>query len=364
MPPPEPGAAEGDAARSVHALRTTAHRPGRGLRRRELPRRRPSFRSCARSWKPSSAPAPPTSRSTSPRPRSTPVRRPTSRRCSTRRSSRSSGGRGSARISASVTTSAGRWPGGRTGRCSTRCSASVSTSWCSSSPTARWPRWRSWVRSPRPDAMSPPASSTSRTPTWRPPTTSPSGSMRCWPRASRPSGSRSSPIAASARHATLVGSRQAQRAGRRPRPGARERSHEEETMNGHSITMLGTGLIGDFYTTTLHAQRSRDRVASSTRDSEPRAAAFAQRWDDPARRRPTWRAAIDHPGHRRRRRLRCRITCTRRRSALAAQAGKAVLCTKPLGRTAEEAWRMLKVVEDGGRVRRVPRGSRATRRRR
>ena len=31
-------------------------------------------------------------------------------------------------------------------------------------------------------------------------------------------------------------------------------------MTGRSITMLGTGLIGDFYTATLHAQRSRDRV--------------------------------------------------------------------------------------------------------
>ena len=31
-------------------------------------------------------------------------------------------------------------------------------------------------------------------------------------------------------------------------------------MSGHRVTMLGTGLIGDFYTMTLHGQRSRDRV--------------------------------------------------------------------------------------------------------
>ena len=31
-------------------------------------------------------------------------------------------------------------------------------------------------------------------------------------------------------------------------------------MDGHSITMLGTGLIGDFYTNALHRQRGRDRV--------------------------------------------------------------------------------------------------------
>ena len=29
---------------------------------------------------------------------------------------------------------------------------------------------------------------------------------------------------------------------------------------GHRVAMLGTGLIGDFYTMTLHGQRGRDRV--------------------------------------------------------------------------------------------------------
>ncbi len=31
-------------------------------------------------------------------------------------------------------------------------------------------------------------------------------------------------------------------------------------MRAHQITMLGTGLIGDFYSATLHSQRGRDRV--------------------------------------------------------------------------------------------------------
>jgi hypothetical protein len=31
-------------------------------------------------------------------------------------------------------------------------------------------------------------------------------------------------------------------------------------MQAHNLTMLGTGLIGDFYTATLHGQRGRDRV--------------------------------------------------------------------------------------------------------
>ena len=31
-------------------------------------------------------------------------------------------------------------------------------------------------------------------------------------------------------------------------------------MRHHAITMLGTGLISDFYTQTLHGQRGADRV--------------------------------------------------------------------------------------------------------
>jgi len=30
--------------------------------------------------------------------------------------------------------------------------------------------------------------------------------------------------------------------------------------DGHAITMLGTGLIGEFYTNTLQRQRGRDQV--------------------------------------------------------------------------------------------------------
>lgn len=52
-------------------------------------------------------------------------------------------------------------------------------------------------------------------------------------------------------------------------------------MQSHTITMLGTGLIGDFYTATLHSQRSRDRVGVVYSRSEERGQAFAQRWDIP-----------------------------------------------------------------------------------
>ena len=47
-------------------------------------------------------------------------------------------------------------------------------------------------------------------------------------------------------------------------------------VSGHRATMLGTGLIGLFYTRTLHSQRNRDRVQVVYSRSEDRALAFAQ----------------------------------------------------------------------------------------
>ena len=49
-------------------------------------------------------------------------------------------------------------------------------------------------------------------------------------------------------------------------------------MNGHAITMLGTGLIGDFYTNTLQGQRGRDEVQVVYSRSAERGAAFRDRW--------------------------------------------------------------------------------------
>ena len=48
-------------------------------------------------------------------------------------------------------------------------------------------------------------------------------------------------------------------------------------MDGHSITMLGTGLIGDFYTNTLQGQRGRDRVHVVYSRSAERGLAFRDR---------------------------------------------------------------------------------------
>jgi len=117
-------------------------------------------------------------------------------------------------------------------------------------------------------------------------------------------------------------------------------------MQTHSITMLGTGLIGDFYTNTLHGQRGRDRVAVVYSRSEERGKAFADRWDIPAtttdvadaiRHPDTDTVVVGLPNH-----------LHEEAIAIAAEAGKAVLCTKPLARTAEEAKRILDTVERAG----------------
>src|SRR4051812_35813903 len=117
-------------------------------------------------------------------------------------------------------------------------------------------------------------------------------------------------------------------------------------MQAHQVTMLGTGLIGDFYTATLHGQRGRDRVRVVFSKPAERGAAFAERWSIPE---PVTdlRAAIEHadtdtvvvglPNY-----------LHEEAVSLAAAAGKAVLCTKPLGRTADEARRMLEAVEKAG----------------
>ena len=65
-------------------------------------------------------------------------------------------------------------------------------------------------------------------------------------------------------------------------------------MQSHKITMLGTGLIGDFYTMTLHAGRSRDRVHAVSSRSEERGQAFSERWDIPEH-TTSLEEAVNHP---------------------------------------------------------------------
>ncbi len=112
------------------------------------------------------------------------------------------------------------------------------------------------------------------------------------------------------------------------------------------ITMLGTGLISAAYTQALQHTRSRDQVAVVYSRRESRARQFASEWNA-----PVWttdlNAAIEHPdtgvvvvglpNH-----------LHEQAVELAAACGKAVLCTKPLGRDATEARRMLDRVERAG----------------
>ena len=114
----------------------------------------------------------------------------------------------------------------------------------------------------------------------------------------------------------------------------------------HNITMLGTGLIGMFYTKTLHGYRSRDRVRTVYSRSEKNARTFAEQWgvqtwtndmaeavNDP----DTDVVVIGIPNN-----------LHKEAVILAAEAGKAVLCTKPLGRNAAEAKEMLDAVDKAG----------------
>ncbi len=117
-------------------------------------------------------------------------------------------------------------------------------------------------------------------------------------------------------------------------------------MDGQSVTMLGTGLIGEFYTMTLHGQRSRDRVGIVYSRSDERGKAFAERWGIPAS-TTSLREAVEHPD--------TGVVVVglpnflhEEAIGLAADAGKAVLCTKPLARSGEEAKRILDKVEAAG----------------
>ncbi|HEY8135194.1 MAG TPA: Gfo/Idh/MocA family oxidoreductase, partial [Candidatus Limnocylindrales bacterium] len=117
-------------------------------------------------------------------------------------------------------------------------------------------------------------------------------------------------------------------------------------MKQHQVAMLGAGFISDFYAMTLHAQRSRDQVRIVSSRDAARGKAFCERWGVPES-TTDMAAAVNHPDvdvvviglpnyvH-------------QEAVELAAKAGKAVLCTKPLGRTAAEAKTMLDAVEKAG----------------
>jgi predicted dehydrogenase len=114
----------------------------------------------------------------------------------------------------------------------------------------------------------------------------------------------------------------------------------------HTVTMLGTGLVAGFYTAALHDQRGRDRVGVVYSRSAERAETFASEQGV-----PTWTtdlaAAIRSPA--------TDVVVVGLPNHLheeaighCAEAGKPVLCTKPLARHADEARRIVELVERTG----------------
>ncbi len=113
-----------------------------------------------------------------------------------------------------------------------------------------------------------------------------------------------------------------------------------------NIALLGTGLIGIFYTMSLTAKRSRDNIVVVCGSQADKTKAFAEKWGIPnwtteiteAIRRPDVDLVIiGLPNY-----------LHLEAGLAAAQAGKGVLCTKPLARNAVEAKQMLEAAEKAG----------------
>ena len=117
-------------------------------------------------------------------------------------------------------------------------------------------------------------------------------------------------------------------------------------MKPKNIAMLGSGFIGDFYTSSLHQPRSQDRVKMIWSRTEEKAKKFADKWSVPNR-TTNMEEAINHPD------IDTVVIALSNNmhveaAKLAAAAGKGILCTKPLGRNAAEAKEMLEAVEKAG----------------
>ncbi|HKK43644.1 MAG TPA: Gfo/Idh/MocA family oxidoreductase [Bacteroidales bacterium] len=112
------------------------------------------------------------------------------------------------------------------------------------------------------------------------------------------------------------------------------------------ITLLGTGLIGTFYTMSLLGQRRKDVIQHVCSVPEESARDFAQKWNIP-RYTDNLRTAIEDPD------TDLVIVALpnylhREAILMACDAGKNVLCTKPLAMNAVEAREILEAVEKAG----------------
>lgn len=112
------------------------------------------------------------------------------------------------------------------------------------------------------------------------------------------------------------------------------------------VAMLGAGFIGDFYTFSLHGMRSRDSVEIIYSRDEKRGKAFALKHRIP-KSTTSMKEAVNDPD------VELVViglpnNLHLEAVKLAAEAGKGILCTKPLGRNAAEAFEMLEAVEKAG----------------
>jgi len=112
------------------------------------------------------------------------------------------------------------------------------------------------------------------------------------------------------------------------------------------VAMLGAGFIGDFYTFSIHGHRNRDNVHVIYSRDEARGKAFAKKHGIPGW-TTSMKDAVNDPevdvvmiGLPNNLHLEAVKLC--------AAAKKAVFCTKPLGRNAVEAKKMLDLVEKAG----------------
>ena len=112
------------------------------------------------------------------------------------------------------------------------------------------------------------------------------------------------------------------------------------------ICMLGAGFNADFYATSLLRHRSSDEISVVYSRTQESAERFGEKWGVPFRTNDLTLAIgrddfdvaiVTLPNH------------LHESAVIAvAEAGKPVLCTKPLGRNASEAIRMLSAVESAG----------------
>lgn len=110
--------------------------------------------------------------------------------------------------------------------------------------------------------------------------------------------------------------------------------------------MLGSGFIGRFYADAIQGYRNRDRIVMIQSRRQDRADAFAAAYQVPHA-TTDLEAAIAHPA------VDTVVIALpnflhEEAIQLCAKHKKAALCTKPLGRNAAEAWRILRAVEAAG----------------